>query len=352
MLPQLKQLNDVWIFSEDAVLNHTPARAQKIPLEQELKMKEALSDFLIRLGSALRIDGRTILAATVYLHRYYMRTQISNSKYNVVSAALTISGKLNDNYRPPEKVASYACHIRDKVPLNEHNEIYWAWRDQLLFREELILRKLNFDLNLVLPYSLRDSILKNCYSDELMGMDKVELLKKTVSLIESLSSLPVILCYHMNVIFGTAMIIVKLEFDRQNKEKENENLPNGFLKDYLNTDSDACCRCFRFIKKLLGICQADRHGPSNKALIKRILVIESEKFANAVKFGDYNDDNEKLDASTNGSEVETKKIENGENDNSQKTITNEDVLPHGEKRKNEDLGNTSDEPETKVPKTE
>ena len=105
LLPQLKSLNKTWIFSEDAVINNSPTRHQKLTISQELKNKESMHDFLIRLGQKLKVDGRTILAATIYLHRFYMRVPISQSKYYVVSAALTISCKLNDNYRTPDKVA-------------------------------------------------------------------------------------------------------------------------------------------------------------------------------------------------------------------------------------------------------
>lgn len=45
MLPQLKQLNKTWIFSEEAVLEDSPTRQQRVPLAMELRLKESLIDF-------------------------------------------------------------------------------------------------------------------------------------------------------------------------------------------------------------------------------------------------------------------------------------------------------------------
>ena len=294
LLPQLKSLNKTWIFSEDAVINNSPTRHQKLTISQELKNKESMHDFLIRLGQKLKVDGRTILAATIYLHRFYMRVPISQSKYYVVSAALTISCKLNDNYRTPDKVALLSCNVKlppNAKPIDEQSEMYWRWKDQLLFREELMLRKLNFDLNLILPYEIRDHIFKNFMlldqEDELVKLfstHKLDILKMTTSLIESLSSLPVILCYEMNIMFGTCLIITILEGKKIIDEKLN--IPTAFLYRFLDTDSETCLKCFHFIKNLLKFSQDDPHIISNKASAKRLLDIRSRTFHEIAKQGD------------------------------------------------------------------
>lgn len=332
LLPQLKSLNKTWIFSEDAVINNSPTRHQKLTISQELKNKESMHDFLIRLGQKLKVDGRTILAATIYLHRFYMRVPISQSKYYVVSAALTISCKLNDNYRTPDKVALLSCNVKlppNAKPIDEQSEMYWRWKDQLLFREELMLRKLNFDLNLTLPYEIRDHIFKNFMlldqEDELVKLfstHKLDILKMTTSLIESLSSLPVILCYEMNIIFGTCLIITILEGKKIIDEKLN--IPTAFLYRFLDTDSETCLKCFHFIKNLLKFSQDDPHIISNKASAKRLLDIRSRTFHEIAKQGDLKQPQPQPQQHENETTTKEKKPEDnqGEGNNATEKIEN------------------------------
>ena len=152
------------------------------------------------------------------------------------------------------KVALLSCNVKllNAKPIDEQSEMYWRWKDQLLFREELMLRKLNFDLNLILPYEIRDHIFKiSCFwirrrTGEIFSTHKLDILKMTTSLIESLSSLPVILCYEMNIMFGTCLIITILEGKKIIDEKLN--IPTAFLYRFLDTDSETCLKCFHFIK--------------------------------------------------------------------------------------------------------
>ncbi|KAI5949124.1 hypothetical protein KGF57_004954 [Candida theae] len=287
----------IWIFPESVVLYRTPSRLQaKITLSQELRIKESMHEFIIRLGTKLKVDGPTLLATTVYLHRYYMRLPLSSSKYFVASAALTIACKLNDTYRQPDKVSLYACNvknprppiIKDNVkqpppPIDEQSEYYWKWRDQLLYREELILRKLQFDLNFTSPYLLHFKILNKIHlgMGQLFYSKRKEILKMTVTLIELTSSLPIILCYDMKEIFATCFVITivegKSKFDKELKS------PDSFLPSVIGVDVDVALHCFQFLKKLLQCSQGDPHVVSNKAAAKRLLPIKSRYFEDVAR---------------------------------------------------------------------
>ncbi|KAI5968991.1 hypothetical protein CANMA_001987 [Candida margitis] len=291
------QRKSIWIFPESVVLYRTPSRIQaRITLPQELRIKESMHEFVVRLGTKLKVDGPTLLATTVYLHRYYMRLPLSSSKYFVASAALTISCKLNDNYRQPDKVSLYACNvknpnppvIKNKVkqpppPIDEQNEYYWKWRDQLLYREELILRKLNFELNFTSPYLLQFKILNKIHlgMGHLLYNKKKDILKMTITLIELLSSLPVVLCFDMKEILATCFVITILE--GKTKLDKELKVPENFLPSVIGVEVDVALHCFRFIKKLLQCSQEDPHVVSNKAAAKRLLPIKSQHFEDVAR---------------------------------------------------------------------
>ncbi|RCK65124.1 Cyclin pch1 [Candida viswanathii] len=374
MLPQLRQLTNTWIFTEEAVLEDSPSRQQKVSLAMELRLKESLVDFLIRLGTKLKLDSRSLLAATTYLHRFFMRIPISQSKYYVACAALLISCKLNDSYRQPDSIAKIACNLKAPAgskAIDADSDIYWKWKDQLLFREELMLRKLNFDLDLVLPYSIREWIFKTYHNPDSFNEKKINVLKMTTSLIEALSVLPLILCYEMNVIFGVCMIITIVE-GKRTEGNEDLILPNGLLRDYLDTDYETCMKCFKFIKKILKAGQDDPKCRSNPTLFHRLSKVLSEEFgkigktANEEAAPEKNGDDEKKeeDKTSNGETAEKKEepfkkdepefnekdkeqvaLENGQRKDDSKS--DESI---GDKRKLED--STEGGPDTKATKTE
>lgn len=246
---------NTWIFTEDAFLNYSPSRKQ-LTLDQELKTRESIHSFLVKLGTTLKVDGRTILAATIYVNRFYVRYPITTSKYYVASAALAISCKLNDNYRPPDKIALSACILRNPDKnVDPHSDLFWTWRDQLLYREELILKNLNFDLNLTLPYELRDEIINNLEKEDgsIFYEKKQEILKNTISFIELLSSLPVSVAYDMRIIFG-AMLIVNIHEARHKLEldaTEGLYVPKNVLEEILGVDVALCYQCYKYIMLLL-----------------------------------------------------------------------------------------------------
>lgn len=341
MLPQLKQLNKTWIFSEEAVLEDSPTRQQRVPLAMELRLKESLIDFLIKLGTKLKLDSRSMLAATTYLHRFFMRVPISQSKYYVACAALLISCKLNDTYRQPDSIAKIACNMKappGSKPIDTTNEIYWKWKDQLLFREELMLRKLNFDLDLILPYNIREWIFKTYHNSDSFNEKKINILKMTTSLIEALSVLPLILCYEMNVIFGVCMIIAIVE-GRRMEENKDLFLPDGLLRDYLNTDYETCLKCFHFIKKILKAGQEEPKYRSNTPMFDRMNKILIEQFE-AVGKGSNKVDTKVDQNSTEKNDKEEEKKDTKEEEKKtsageaeKKSTTNETAKPEEDKQK-------------------
>lgn len=275
---------NTWLFLEESFIKYSPSRKQ-LTLEQELKTRESLHDFIIKLGSALKMDGKTILSATVFVNRFYMRMPITTSKYYVASAAIAISCKLNDNYRPPDKIAMTACILKNpNKRIDEQSDVFWGWRDQLLYREELILKNLNFDLNIDLPYELRDGLVNELCpkdnSDE-STTKTTEILKNTVSLIELLSSLPILVAYDINTLFGAMLVVVLAEAKERFGEDDVKliNISNKSVNLYLNVDPKLCYKCYQYILKLLKYCDSkDPKLSSHRNASRKVRTIDQETF--------------------------------------------------------------------------
>lgn len=270
---------NTWLFSGDDVLSRLPSRKQML-LSQILKVYELIYDFLVRLASVLKLDGRTILAATIYIHRFYMRMPITTSKYFVACAAVAISCKLHDTYRAPDKIALTGCQIKHPGKhVDQHSSTFWSWRDQLLYREEVILKNLNFEVSVDLPYEITEELLKQLPKD-LPGngfFEKLpDILKITTSKIELLSALPVLVVYDIYTLYGAMLVLTvneaKLKFD----DLDDIQLPKGYL-DLIGVSVDECFECYQFVLKLRSHCE-DPKLPSHRILVKKITDIGQDTF--------------------------------------------------------------------------
>ncbi|CUM63711.1 uncharacterized protein PRCAT00001295001 [Priceomyces carsonii] len=269
---------NTWLFLEEAFLKKCPSRKQ-LTVTQELKTREAIHDFLIRLGMSLKLEGKSILAAAIYVARFYMRFPITSSKYFVASSAMGISCKLYDNYRPLDKIALVACGIKNpNKTIDEQSEVFWQWRDQLLYREELILRHLNFDLDIQLPYTIKDDLMEKLEPDETIFYKKIgDILRNTISLIELLSSLPILVAYDMRAVFGSMLVYVVYEI--REKFEEIVTIPQNFLESKLRVDLRLCYRCYKYVMTLLSFCDnPDPRLHSHKNALKRMKHIDLDTF--------------------------------------------------------------------------
>ncbi|CAH6719776.1 hypothetical protein CLIB1444_02S16248 [[Candida] jaroonii] len=269
-----------WLFHEKDVIYKSPSR-KSMTMEQELRNRESIYDFIIKLGSNLKIDAKTIFGATILVNRYYMRIPITTSKYFVACAAMAISCKLHDTYRLPDNIALIACRLKNPTKvINDNSEIFWQWRDQLLFREELMLKTLNFDLNIDFPYDLRNDLMEFKSDNDVFEDKKLDIMKNTVSVIELVSSLPILMSYEMNIVYGTILIIVVLEANE--RFNMNIKLPKDYIRDQLNVDINLCLKCYRYLLALIDYSNRDVKCISNKPATKRIRKVTDEEMLSVV----------------------------------------------------------------------
>lgn len=270
---------NTWLFTEKDYLKTSPSRKQ-LTIAQDLKTRESIHDFVIRLGTSLKVDGPTILSATIYINRFYVRMPITTSKYFVACAAMSISCKLNDTYRAPDKIAMAGCIIKNpQKVIDEQGSVFWHWRDQLLFREELILKNLNFELNLELPYELRQ-LLEVEYEpseESTVFFEKLsDIIKNAISLVEILSSLPITVAYDMPTILATCVILTVCEAESRFTDL---TYPPGYLQKCLKVDIEWCYQCYMYIIKLLEYGKSsDPKLASNKNADKKVKRLTREQF--------------------------------------------------------------------------
>lgn len=265
-----------WLFPEEDFLEKLPSRKQ-MTLPQDLKVRELIHDFLVRLATLLKVDGRTILSATIYVNRLYMRLPITTSKYFVASAAMAISCKLNDTVRAPDKIALLACQIKNpNKQIDQHSSTFWQWRDQLLYREEIILKNLNFDVDVELPYDLAETL--SAETGEGGFHEKIkDIVKHTVSKIEILSALPIFVAYSVKTVFGAMLVLTVWEAQRKIEDVVLLHLPPAYILEKVGASVDACLKSYLYILKLQGLCQ-DAKIPSHRAVVKKIVQILEQEF--------------------------------------------------------------------------
>ncbi|SGZ56413.1 CIC11C00000001712 [Sungouiella intermedia] len=274
-----EEFHNTWLFSEESFLSKCPSRKQ-MTLQQDLKVRELIYDFLLKLGSKLKLDGRTILAATIYINRFYMRTPITTSKYFVACAAISISCKLHDTYRPSDKIAITACMLKNPgKQIDQHSSVFWQWRDQLLYREELMLKLLNFELNVELPYDFCEELMagKDEASENGFYSKLPDILKNAVSKVELASSLPVLVAFESRTLFGTMLVLTVFEAQSKFDTLDSLYLPKEYLETQLQVSVNECYLCYKYLMRLRSACE-DPKLPSHKPFVTKIGKISKEDF--------------------------------------------------------------------------
>lgn len=293
------EAHNLWLFSEDLFLLQSPSR-KSMTLAQDLKVRELVYAFLIKLATDLKLDGRTILAATVYINRFYMRCPITTSKYFVALAAVAISCKLNDTYRTPDKIALTACIIKNpNKQVDQHSKLFWQWRDQILYREELILKMLNFELDVDLPYDFVETLLRDKDVELSNGfyVTLPEILKYTVAKIELVSALPILVSFDMRTFFSTMLVITVYEAQKRFDSVDSLHVPPDYITQCLGIPLQECYHCYKYILKLKSVCE-DPKLPSHINVTKKIPKLSKEQFlaiANGQDKDQSLDDELKLD---------------------------------------------------------
>lgn len=165
-----------WLFSSYELSNFTPSVREGMPSKVEMIQRSKGVNFIVQVGSHLKLPQMTVTAASTFLHRFYLRYSLKRYHYYDMGATcLFLATKVEETNRRLRDVAVACTKIASKNPkliVDEQSKDYWRWRDIILLNEDILLEALCFDMSLDSPYSLLSN-----YVDKL-GVSHLSALKK------------------------------------------------------------------------------------------------------------------------------------------------------------------------------
>ena len=158
----LQRAESQWLFS-DAELRRTPSILDGMPAERERANRGKGVNFILQVGVMLRLPQTTLAAASVFLHRFYMRYSMVEGSgklgyhyYPMAATSLFLATKVEETCRKMKELVIACVRVAQKEPnkaVDEQDREYWRWRDNILMNEDLLLEALCFDLSLESPYA-------------------------------------------------------------------------------------------------------------------------------------------------------------------------------------------------------
>ncbi|KAI9893381.1 MAG: hypothetical protein M1814_006677 [Vezdaea aestivalis] len=159
--PTLQAAEAQWLFTEEE-LRMTPSIEDGWTVEQERECRAKGVNFIASVGIMLRVPQLTLATASVFLHRFYCRHSMNETKggfhyYSMAATALFLATKVEENCRRIKELVVACCRIAQKNPnlkVDDQSREYWRWRDTILVHEDILLEALCFDMTLRAPHSI------------------------------------------------------------------------------------------------------------------------------------------------------------------------------------------------------
>ena len=144
-----------WLFTE-AELLRTPSILDGLTPEKERENRSKGVNFILQVGIMLKLPQITLAAASVFLHRFYMRHSMQTYHYySMAATCLFLAYKVEECVRKMRELVVACVRVAQKDPhknVDEQDKEYWRWRDNILQYEDLLLEAICFDLSLEPPY--------------------------------------------------------------------------------------------------------------------------------------------------------------------------------------------------------
>lgn len=160
----LETKTNTWVFTRTDIYEHTPGVLDGIDPKQEMVQRAKGINFMVTVGSQLRVPQMTINAACTFFHRFYMRFSIKKFHYyDIGGTCLFLATKVEESHRRLREVIIACTRVASKdlkMVVDEQSKDFWRWRDAILLYEELLLEALCFDLNLESPYQILSGLVE------------------------------------------------------------------------------------------------------------------------------------------------------------------------------------------------
>ncbi|XP_068662325.1 cyclin-T1-4-like isoform X2 [Aristolochia californica] len=162
---QPKSEDDTVFMSREEIDRCSPSRKDGIDSLRETHLRYSYCAFLQNLGLRLELPQTTIGTAMVLCHRFFVRrSHACHDRFLIATAALFLTAKSEETSRPLNTVLrlSYEiCHKQDLsfFPYLLPSDWFEQYRERILEAEHIILRTLDFELNVQHPYNPLTSVL-------------------------------------------------------------------------------------------------------------------------------------------------------------------------------------------------
>nr|XP_011468688.1 PREDICTED: cyclin-T1-4-like [Fragaria vesca subsp. vesca] len=186
-----------WCFSRQALELHSPSRSYDLS-EQRVTVVLTYCSYLRQLGSKLRLHHLTIVKATMFCHRFFARQSFAkNDWYTVATACIFLAGKVEDSQRRLKDVVNVAFgneiqhHIVNQMVRSTINPLDMRERDEFcrekgrVFKDQkrkliiaakrLVLKTMQFDLDVQLPYKTLIAALRRLSEEKITGLGSLRL---------------------------------------------------------------------------------------------------------------------------------------------------------------------------------
>eukprot|EP01080_Neovahlkampfia_damariscottae_P003170 gene3170-5486_t len=112
-------------------------------------------EFIFKAGKLLELPQKTVAIGCVYFHKFFKSNSINDfDVYLIGSTSLFLAGKISENLRRLRDILNVYRKIifPNKLPLHITEDKYFDLKDSLSELEAKLLRCLNFNLEIDLPY--------------------------------------------------------------------------------------------------------------------------------------------------------------------------------------------------------
>jgi transcription initiation factor TFIIIB Brf1 subunit/transcription initiation factor TFIIB len=189
--------------------------------------------FISECGSKLRLPQSTIATAIVFLLRFFQHMSWFEYKMHDIATSCLFLAAKSDETRTGSQLASVhgPRRIRDVINISHNvcnpdakplslDQEYWSTKDKLINNEQLVLRVLQFDVDIVHPYSFL------LYYAQTLSLP-AKMIQVAWSLVNDSFYSPKCLTFKPHVI-AVAAIHLSAQILEEPEVLENAALPSGF----------------------------------------------------------------------------------------------------------------------------
>jgi len=147
--------SNTWLFTLEELQSMKKPSKEYITFEEELVQRAKAIHFIKTVCFKLELGHHVLSAASIFLHRYYVRKAIQDSRYqDIASACIFLACKLfesKDMRRMHDIVNACAKVSMKNNDFEVTPELYGTWKRNIVHNEMEILQVVCYDLDLDLP---------------------------------------------------------------------------------------------------------------------------------------------------------------------------------------------------------